>query len=174
MGVKQYFINKLTNFLVTRKAIKNITEENRQLMSLLAKEDQESKKNVYNVDIPNVNTPFDLIEFDEVKEFTIIDESVIIVTLPYERLVLTIEDDIYLLQFLKRCLTYSGEQYCGVSIVGRERMLLSKTLEFYLSVDLNQTIDVVALRDAVYNATWHIEEEKKTFDWYTTIPEERY
>lgn len=161
MGIKQYLINKATSFLMTRKAIRELEAENTQLMALKNEVSNQNYKNVYDVNMPNVNTPFDLIEFDQIQEFSIIDESIILVTLPYEKLALTIEDDYYLLEFLKRAITL-----CGVSLIGRESLLLTKTLEFYLVVKLDQPINLVELKEVIYNATWHIKEEPTTFDWY--------
>lgn len=166
MSIKSYTIDKITNFLLKRKAIQELQEENNQLIAL--KSEISNHKNIFDVDMPTVNTPFELIDFENVLEFTIIDELMITVTLPDEKLVLTIEDDYYLLEFLKRVMPL-----CGVCTVGRERMLLSKTTEFYLEVALDKTINLVELKEAVYNATWHIRTPEKTYDLYDKYAKDR-
>lgn len=159
--IKEKILSVIHNFVIERKAIHDLENENKALMEV--KNEISANRVVYDVDFPTINTPFDLIEFKAIEEFSIINESVIIVTTPYERLTLTIIDNEYLIGFLKRVFTA-----CNVSTIDREKLLLSKGLDFYLTVNLDVPVDVKYLRGLIHSGTWFIRDESTTYD----LPEE--
>ncbi|MCL1696344.1 hypothetical protein MOK21_10925 [Lysinibacillus sp. BPa_S21] len=118
-----------------KKQLQELKEDNIKLENI--KNELLVSQYQYDINFPNINVPLDLIDYDEIISFKMIDDKNIKVDLESDTITVFVVDNDKFFTFLKR--TFRGLM---TSLIDREKLILSNKTGFQLILDLDRTIVV--------------------------------
>lgn len=140
-NLKNKIIKMIENKLIQYKLMDELEKHNQQLAIL--KQEALDELYIFNPQIANYNTPFELINFEDVTKIKIVEDLLIVHT-PYELYTLRIKSDEYFFSFIKKLIVV-GEK----TLIGTELLLL-KSRYYDLKINLTKEVDVTNIRNLVY------------------------
>lgn len=139
--LKKKLITKIENKIIEYKQIDKIEKENKELQLVI----NQIKDNefIYNPEFPNYNTPFMLIDFDEITSINT-NGNILIARTLQETYTLNMKSDEYFFEFIKNLLPVGVK-----TLVGKERLMM-KSDYYDFNINLTESVDIVAIKKLLY------------------------
>lgn len=141
ISLKKKLVEKLEDKLIEYKQIDKIEKENKELQLVISQ--MKENEFIYNPEFPNHNTPFTLIDFDEITSINT-NGNIVIARTPRETYTLNMKSDEYFFDFIKKLLPVGTK-----TLVGTERLLM-KSDYYDFDINLTEVVDISSIRNLLY------------------------